>query len=111
MPVDHEKEREFERYSVSLKAEVNLAGGYSETTVLRDISGGGASFVTTHPEHYSIGDRVDITIQLPGGGSLHAEVKGAGRVASMSELGGSETTVGLHLDDLLDFDNILGESE
>lgn len=111
MPVDHEKEREFERYSVSLNAEVKLAGGYSETTVLRDISGGGASFVTACPEHYSIGDRVDITIQLPGGGSLHGKVKGAGRVASMRELGEGETTVGLRLDDLLDFDNIASESE
>jgi hypothetical protein len=111
MAFDHEKEREFERYSVSLKAEVNLAGGYSETTVLRDVSGGGASFITTCPEHYSIGDRVDITIQLPGGGSLHAKVKGAGKVASMSELGEGETTVGLRLDDLLDFDNVADESE
>lgn len=111
MPFDHEKEREFERYSVSLNAVVKLAGGYSETTVLRDISGGGASFITTCPERYSIGDKVDITIQLPGGGSLHAKVKGAGKVASMSELGEGETTVGLRLDDLLDFDRIAGESE
>jgi hypothetical protein len=111
MAFDHEKEREFERYSVSLKAVVSLAGGYCETTVLRDISGGGASFITTCPERYSIGDKVDITIQLPGGGSLHAKVKGAGKVASMSELGEGETTVGLRLDDLLDFDRIAGESE
>jgi hypothetical protein len=111
MAFDHEKEREFERYSVSLKADVNLAGGYSETTVLRDVSGGGASFITTHPERYSIGDRVDITIRLPGGGSLHAKVKGAGKVASMKELGEGETTVGLRLDDLLDFDGMIGESE
>ena len=111
MPFDHEKEREFERYSVSLNAVVSLADGYSETTVLRDISGGGASFITTCPERYSIGDKVDITIQLPGGGSLHAKVKGAGKVASMSELGEGETTVGLRLDDLLDFDRIAGESE
>ncbi len=111
MSSDYEKEREFERYSVSLNAEVTLADGYSETTVLRDISGGGASFVTTCPEHYSIGEKVDITIHLPGGGSLNAKVKGAGKVASMKELGEGETTIGLHLDEMLDFDDMIGGSE
>ncbi len=51
------------------------------------------------------------TIRLPGGGLLNAKVKGAGRVASMSELGEGETTIGLHLDELLDFDDMIGESE
>ena len=115
MPFNRENHREFKRYSVSLNAEVTsldeLANSYSETTVLKDISGGGASFATTRPDHYSIGQTVDITIELPGGGSLSAKIKGAGKVAWMGELEEGETTVGLCMNDLLVFDNIADEND
>ncbi|MCF7822397.1 MAG: PilZ domain-containing protein [Mariprofundaceae bacterium] len=115
MPIDHESKREFERYSVSLKADVELlndmAASHSEAVVLQDISGGGTRFVTTRPELYSIGDTVDLTIHLPGGDSLNAEIKGVGKVVWMGELDEGETTVGLCMNDLLVFDQFNGESD
>ncbi len=115
MSVDHENKREFERYEISLNAEVSSlddnASDHKETTVLRDISGGGARFVTTHPGHYSIGQKVDLTIQLPGGDALRARMEGTGRVVWMGEFEEGETSIGICMDDLMVFEHIVDGSE
>jgi hypothetical protein len=125
MSINDKAKREFERFNVSLKAEVtcygeldaevtsldDIATGHSETTVLLDISGGGTRFITSRPEHYSIGDRVDITIHLPDAGSESASIKGSGKVAWMGELKDGEMSIGLCMNDLLVFDTLGSESK
>jgi len=115
MPFDHENKREFERFSVSLNAEVTStdddAKSYSETIVLLDISGGGMRFVTAYPERYSVGDRVGIVIHLPGEKVLHGRMEGVGRIAWTGEFDEGETSIGLCMDDLLAFDQFVDESE
>ena len=114
MPFDQENKREFERFSVSLNAEVRsqdgLTNNQSETTVLMDISGGGARFVTAYPERYSIGDKVDLIIQLPGGDALNANMTGVAKVAWMGELEEGKTSIGLCMDDLLVFESMVNKN-
>ncbi|MDX8404360.1 MAG: PilZ domain-containing protein [Mariprofundaceae bacterium] len=105
-----ENNREYERYNITLNAEVksidNRANNLSEITVLKDISGGGARFVTTHPNYYGIGQKVDLIIQLPGGDTMNTRMEGVGRVIWMGEMGEEEVSVGLCMDDLLVFEHI-----
>ena len=115
MSFNQENNREFERYTISLNVEVKFLDEQSidqqEATLLRDISGGGARFVTTHPDHYHIGQKVDLMIELPGGTALHAKMEGLGRVAWIGELEEGEISIGLCMDDLLAFENIVDVSE
>lgn len=107
--------REFERYSITLNAEVksvdDRANDLSETTVLKDISGGGARFVTAHPSYYGIGQKVDLIIQLPGGDTLNTKMEGVGKVVWMGEMDEGEISVGLCMDDLLVFEHIADGSD
>jgi len=115
MSADHENKREYVRYEISLNAEVesldDKANDHKEATVLRDISGGGARFVTTHPDHYSIGQKVDLTIKLPGGDALRAKMEGTGRVIWMGEFKEGETSIGISMDDLMVFEHIVDGSD
>lgn len=107
--------REFERYSITLSAEVksidHRANDLTETAMLKDISGGGARFVTAHPGYYGIGQKVDLIIQLPGGDALNTKMEGVGRVVWMGEMDEGEISVGLCMDDLMVFEHIVDGSD
>lgn len=115
--MSHQSEngREFERYCITLNAEVKSIGEraneLSEITKLQDISGGGARFVTAHPDYYGIGKKVDLIIQLPGGDTLNTKMEGAGRVVWMGEMDEGEVSVGLCMDDLMVFEHIVDGSD
>jgi len=115
MSFNQENKREFERYDISLNAEVksfdDLGNEHRETTVLEDISGGGARYVTIHPDHYAIGQKVDLTIQLPGGSVLNAKMEGTGRVIWMGEFEEGEISIGICMDDLMVFEHIVDGSD
>lgn len=91
--------REDTRYLIDLKTTVTAedADGkvFSEMTNLRNMSSGGASFVTCCPERYFEGQRLDIKIDLPGAAELSAALYGVAAVFRIERLRGldSETTV------------------
>jgi len=115
MDFNDQNKREYERYSISFQAEViSLAGcanNLSETTTLKDISGGGARFVSKHSERYSIGQKVDLIIHLPGDSLLNAKMEGSGKVAWMCEIENGELSIGLCMDNLLAFERIVSDSD
>jgi len=114
MSFDVDNKREFERYNISLSAEVGTlddhANDHSEMVMLQDISGGGARFTTSHPDYYTIGQKIDVTIKLPGSNAMHAKFEGVGRVVWMGELDENETSIGVCMDDLLVFEHIVDGS-
>jgi len=58
------------RYHITLETEISVyADGrieLIESTRIKDISGGGAQFASTHSEYYSIGQTLHLCIRLPG---------------------------------------------
>jgi len=114
MTFTNQDKREYQRYSISFQAEVisqdDFDNHLSETTMLKDISGGGARFVSNHPERYSIGKKVHLSIQLPGDSLLNAKMEGLAKVAWMCEIDEGEISIGLCMDDLLAFERIVSDS-
>lgn len=112
MSNDFEERRNYERYEIEIKVEIydmdGAAKEYLETTTLRDISGGGARFASQHPERYSIGQRLFVSIVLPGTESRHPSMQGKATVIWVGDDGdsGMGASVGLRMDDLLVFDHL-----
>jgi hypothetical protein len=71
--------RDFDRFQLDLVVEVvaeDIEGEeYQEKVISKNISGGGAKFVTRQAGKYFIGQQLEITISLPG----HDNVKGCMR--------------------------------
>ncbi len=111
-----ENKREYERYSVSLKVQVSAfdAAGelFTDTGILKDISGGGANLITRHASRYFIGQKFDLKICLPGSDVLKGNINGHGMVVWIGEElshsdGSGGTPIGLCMDDLLVFDHLV----
>jgi hypothetical protein len=86
--------REDTRYSIDLITRVTAdgAGGaaFSETTSLRNMSGGGANFKTRCPERYFEGQRLNLQIDLPGTVELKAYLLGSATVSRIERLPDSD---------------------
>ncbi|MEW6670253.1 MAG: PilZ domain-containing protein [Thermodesulfobacteriota bacterium] len=59
---------------------------FTENTLLRNMSGGGASFVTRLADRYFQGQRLDISIELPGTAELKASLQGTATVSRVEPL-------------------------
>ncbi len=72
--------REFPRHWVSFPVIVSWGEGVQngsdhEKTVLKDISGGGALFVSRNPENYYPGQLLNISIMLDGTSDVRAQIR------------------------------------
>ncbi len=77
--VSQSDQRDFSRHWVSFPIIVYRMGSENgaegEQTVLRDISGGGALFVTSNAEYYYPGQMLKISIMLDGVGDVRARIR------------------------------------
>ncbi len=77
--VSQSDQRDFSRHWVSFPIIVYRVGAENgdegEQTALRDISGGGALFVSPNPEYYYPGQMLKISIMLDGVGDVRARIR------------------------------------
>ncbi len=113
--MNHDERRQFERYPVNLDADIMFRSddgeSFRESCHLRDISGGGLSFITRHGEWYQAGQHINVIIHLPGEEALQAKVKRAGTVMWVGGSSDGETSVGVLLDDLMVFSQSMDDVE
>ena len=79
--------RGFTRHYIEFDIDVSGTGPdderFTETTVLRDISGGGARFDTVMPDRYASGQELTIAVNLPGTEDVDARMNGMATVMSV----------------------------
>jgi hypothetical protein len=111
--MEHQKSggnrRDYERFAVGFKVSIfdmrEPGQQLLEESVLKDVSGGGVGFLSRSPGLYHPGQRLRISIILPGTDVLDARLEGNATVAWVDEER-SDTkgvSVGISVDDLLDF--------
>jgi len=81
---DNTDRRGFERFSMEFVVEVASKDVeekiFNEKTVLKDISGGGAKFITRNAQRYFLGQLLDLKIYLPGTDDVKGCMKGEATV-------------------------------
>lgn len=94
--------RKFNRFPLEFELEVSARGKKREThvekTTLRDISGGGAKFITRHAEKYFPGQSLEMVIYLPRAGGVTASMRGKAtvvRIEASSNSGVGEKSRGI----------------
>jgi hypothetical protein len=79
--------REFSRYIIEFDIEVNGIGSddkpFTETTVLHNISGGGAKFDTVMMDRYTAGLELTVFVNLPRTDEVNARMGGKATVMSV----------------------------
>lgn len=100
--------RAYDRFALDLKVRVCAPGGDGrqmlEDSVLRDVSGGGASFASRDPGRYHIGQRLRLVIMLPGTDRIDARLEGFATVVHVDRPGADDAAlIGVSMDDMLDF--------
>lgn len=113
--------RAYERHTIEFEVEVSALDGaqreFMEMAVLRDVSGGGACFISTRPELYSEGQRLALAIYLPGTDQLDARMQGDATVVwigapdDAAPGGMPRTSIGVCMDDLMTFEHIMQNME
>lgn len=101
-------QREFERYMLQFGVEIYDAatGMLIETARLKDVSGSGIRFLSTHPDAYVPGQEISLVIRLPGTDTMAAHMYGHGAVvwiAGKPEHGEAAWPIGVNLSDPLRF--------
>lgn len=99
--------RESERFAMDFKISIHdiHEGGQSflEDAVLRDVSGVGVSFLSRMSERYHPGQRLYISIVLPGTDHLEARLEGNATVVRIGQITDGRAFVGVSMDEPLDF--------
>lgn len=104
-------QRAFQRYQTGFTVSVTLPqdkDNILETATVRDLSGGGLSFISQHVEHYAIDQQLVLHIHLPGAGTAPAHMQGTATVVRIDTLAGKyehEAAINLRLDQPLTFDH------
>ncbi len=87
--------RDFDRFAIEFVLDVDAedAAGkiFNEKTVLKNVSGEGACFVTRQAGRYFLGQFLDMTIFLPGTSEVNAFMKGKGNVVRIDRFNNSGT--------------------
>jgi hypothetical protein len=82
--------RKFDRFPLEFVLEVlakdNEGIRFKDKAVLKDISGGGAKFITQHTGKYFLGQSLEISIYLPGASYVRAHMKGKAMVVRIDPL-------------------------
>ncbi len=85
--------RNFNRFPMEFVLEVSAKDSeekeFNEKTVLKDISGEGAKFITQQAGKYFPGQSMEVTIYLPGTNDVKADMKGAATVVRIDPSGNS----------------------
>lgn len=101
--------RDYERFAVGLIVRIfdtrESDQQCLEVSMLENVSGGGLGFLTRSPGLYYPGQRLHISIILPGTDVLDARLEGNATVAWVGEARSDtqDASVGVSMDDLLDF--------
>ena len=113
MADDIENKRTSERHSLEFEVEVFAVSGTEketiEKTTLHDISGGGACFLSSHPESYSIGQRITLEICMPDTHKTDACMQGQATIARIDDIQATEAdkthqaSIGVSMDNMLSF--------
>jgi len=86
--------REVSRFRIDLITQVSAKSAdgkiFREETLLRNMSGGGANFITRQADRYFQGQRLDIKINLPGTVDLKAFLQGTATVSRIEPLPDSD---------------------
>ncbi|HXH64140.1 MAG TPA: PilZ domain-containing protein [Mariprofundaceae bacterium] len=102
-----EDRRASQRFAMDFKVSIHdvREGGLSflEESVLHDVSGVGVSFLSKMPELYHAGQRLHISIILPGTDNLEARLEGNATVVRIGQAAATGVFVGVSMDDPLDF--------
>jgi len=103
-----EEHREYERFPIGFIVDIHLqqpdgALKRIEATELEDVSDGGVRFSSKHPDIYEVGQQVHLCITMPGMGVVKAVMQGEASVTWVGCWEGDTFSVGLKLDDPLDF--------
>ena len=109
--------REFNRFPIEFVMEVSAKDSegnkLNEKTVLEDISGNGAKFITQKADKYFLGQSLELTIHLPGSDEVKACMIGKATVVrvdsptdSKIEHKSRETCIALKLDAPLRFERV-----
>lgn len=108
--MDQEKDAERrakERFSIHFKVsifDIGEAGRhFLEESELHDVSGDGLSFLSHSPQMYQVGQRLHVSIVLPGTDRVDARLEGNATVAWVNPSPEAMVSVGLAMDDPLDF--------
>jgi hypothetical protein len=101
--------RDFDRFPIEFAVEVATKDSegkeYRELTVLMDISGGGARFITREAEKYYPGQLLEMTICLPGTKGVKAHMRGMATVVRVDTSSGT-SDVAVTLDTSLRFERL-----
>jgi PilZ domain len=100
--------RASERFPMDFKVSVHdvreSGQVFLEDSVLHDVSGVGVSFLSKAPELYHAGQRLHISIILPGTETLEARLEGNATVVRLGHTTETaEAYIGVSMDDPLDF--------
>jgi len=107
--------RQFDRFPIDFKIEVVAhdrdGREHREKTVLEDISGEGARFLTGKAERYFIGQSLEVSIYLPGTDEVQATMKGKAKIVRIGPCDNTASSgqsqpvcVAVKLDDPLSFE-------
>ena len=114
---EHDR-RDFDRFPIELTIEVSGTSSdgstHREKAALNDISGGGAKFITHHPDRYFPGQPLDLIIYLPGTKEVKAQMRGKARVVRIGDSGsiseGRGVSIAVQLSTSLQFKRIESEA-
>ena len=85
--------RDFDRFPMEFVLEVSAKDSegkeFDEKTVLEDISGEGAKFITQQAGKYFPGQSLEVTIYLPGPNDVKADMRGTATVVRIDPSGNS----------------------
>jgi hypothetical protein len=91
---ERKERREFHRFPLELLVTVSAQDRdgetYEEKTRLKEISGGGARFITRHREKYFQGQQLEMKIYLPGTDDIRAHMKGIATVSRIQDFDSPE---------------------
>jgi len=110
MNISNER-RQQDRFSSILGISINSidqnGDDVTETTLLRDISGSGLSFLTKQPSEYDFGQSIDITLFSTNNPDSEKFNIGSGKVMWIDDpAGDSSGWIGVMLDDLMSVDHL-----
>jgi len=111
------KQREFNRFPIEFEVDIYALEGagrrHLETAGLQDVSGGGVRFFSASPEIYIRGQRVFLSVHLPGTDTVDASMRGEATIIWIGERneGAPDAQTGAYIgacmDDLLTFSRIV----
>lgn len=110
--------REFNRFPMKFLVEITakdtLEKQFNEKTILKDISGGGAKFMTRKVDKYYPGQKLKMILYLPGTKNVDAYMKAKARVVRVDyskELNinqkNEEKSIAVQFETLLNFERVI----